>query len=37
MMPEASYHQQQYLRHQKREKKLVTFLRIFILLLFLVF
>ena len=36
MMPEASYHQQQYLRHQKREKKLVTFLRIFILLLFLV-
>ena len=36
MMSEISYHQQQYIRHQKREKKLVLFLRIFILLLFLV-
>ena len=36
MMPEASYHQKQYIRHRKREKKLVIFLRIFILLLFLV-
>ena len=33
---EISYHQQQYIRHQKREKKLVLFLRIFILLFFLV-
>lgn len=30
MMSEISYHQQQYIRHQKREKKLVLFLRIFI-------
>ena len=29
MMSEISYHQQQYIRHQKREKKLVLFLRIF--------
>ena len=36
MMPEVSYHQQQYIRHQKKEKKLVFFLQIFILLLFLV-
>ena len=36
MMSEISYHQQQYIRHQKREKKLVLFLRIFILLFFLV-
>ena len=36
MMPEVSYHQQQYIRHQKKEKKLVLFLQIFILLLFLV-
>lgn len=35
-MSEISYHQQQYIRHQKREKKLVLFLRIFILLFFLV-
>ena len=35
MMSEISYHQQQYIRHQKREKKLVLFLRIFILLFFL--
>ena len=26
MMSEISYHQQQYIRHQKREKKLVLFL-----------
>lgn len=25
MMSEISYHQQQYIRHQKREKKLVLF------------
>ena len=37
MMSEISYHQQQYIRHQKREKELVTFfVGIFILLLFLV-
>ena len=36
MMSEISYHQQQYIRHQKREKQLVLFLRIFILLFFLV-
>ena len=35
MMPEASYYQQQYIRRQKREKKFVSFLRIFVLLLFL--
>ena len=27
MMSEISYHQQQYIRHQKREKKLVLFFR----------
>ena len=34
-MPEASYYQQQYIRRQKREKKFVSFLRIFVLLFFL--
>ena len=36
MMPESSYYQQQYICRQKREKKFISFLRIFILLLFLI-
>ena len=35
-MPESSYYQQQYICRQKREKKFISFLRIFILLLFLI-